>query len=339
MRTPLVCVSSSAFAAALLAWVVFAAESKRTDAQEDGLFGPVRSVSTTVERRQVDLHEPDGATVPRPVSPGENEYDVAGNRTKRGEVVHGQFHGSAIEVIRDRDGKVMERVEVNNNGEVLSREVMGRYGIAERMSYENGKQTGRWTRSYDANGHVAEFYAYDAEGTVVVSSTSLSDASGNSEEEWDYGRNGSFSLHFVKTYDPQREIWTFTNFNEDGSVKVKVEAQHHKSISYWQGNREDNVFGSSIYLDRVGTRQESYQCHPDETCDRITSYFADEKSPQVSRTEWRDGSGELKLSADYEYELDRFGNWTKRTVSVWSRELGERQPYETDFRSLTYWDQ
>jgi hypothetical protein len=338
MRTRLAWDSFAVLTALAVASLVFGTESRHTDAQEDDLFGPIRSVSTQVERTQVDWHEPGGPTVAFSVPPGKSDYDLTGNRIKTGELVDGQFHGSSIEVTRDRDGNVVERVEVNDRGEVANREVMGPYGITEQASYENGKLTARRTWTYDANGHVAAFYNYDADGTVVQSSASFTDASGNSKDEWEYGRNGSFFLHFAETYDPNREIWTFTNFNEDGSVKVKVEAQGHKSVSYWQKNGEDGVFGSNIFLDRVGKTQEAYRCHPDGTCDRITSYFADEKSPYVSRTEMRDGSGELRLSADYEYELDRFGNWTKRTVWVWSPELGERKLFETDFRSLTYWD-
>jgi len=65
--------------------------------------------------------------------------------------------------------------------------------------------------------------------------------------------------------------------------------------------------------------------------------YANDKSPYVSRTEFHEASGELKSSADYENELDRFGNWTKRTVWVWSPEMGKCKLYETDFRTLTYW--
>jgi hypothetical protein len=43
------------------------------------------------------------------------------------------------------------------------------------------------------------------------------------------------------------------------------------------------------------------------------------------------------MEADYEYELDAYGNWTKRTIWVQTRESGERQLLEKDARTLTYY--
>jgi hypothetical protein len=133
-------------------------------------------------------------------------------------------------------------------------------------------------------------------------------------------------------------MWTFTNFNEDGSAKVSITTQFSKLVSYWQQQTaEENVFGSGFFMNRVGKEQQSFRCHPDASCDRITSRFADETTLHVSRAEWHDPAGVLRLSFDYEYQLDRFGNWTKRTVWVWSPGLGARKLCETDYRTLTYW--
>jgi hypothetical protein len=57
----------------------------------------------------------------------------------------------------------------------------------------------------------------------------------------------------------------------------------------------------------------------------------------VNRQEWRDESGTLKLLIEYDYELDQFGNWTKRSAWVSSPELSERALAETDYRRLEYW--
>ncbi len=327
----------AALAILLLGLSLDASEPKYTDARGDGLFGPIRSVSTREDRAQVDWHQPDGPTVALPASCGECEYDLQGNRIKMGQIIDGEFRGDVVRLLRDSAGKVIERIVENYKGEIYRREVIGPYGITEQEDYENGKIISWTFRFYDSNGHLYESRNYDRDGVIVGSSLSTIDASGNFKEEWDSGPNGSFSLHFVEANDPKTGTWTFTNFNEDGSIKVNFTTVGTKVISYWQEPSDQQVFGSNFSMDPVGKTQESYSCHSDGNCDHIISYFPDEARHHVSRIEWHDPAGMLKLSADYEYELDQFGNWTKRTVSVWSPELGERKLYEKDYRTLQYW--
>jgi hypothetical protein len=69
-----------------------------------------------------------------------------------------------------------------------------------------------------------------------------------------------------------------------------------------------------------------------------THYFlADNTKRDPVKVTLRDTEHRALMEADYEYELDSFGNWTKRTVWVWTRESGERQLLEEDTRTLTYY--
>jgi hypothetical protein len=314
-----------------------ASEPKYTDARNDGLLGPIRSVSTREERAQIEWHQPDGPTVALPASCQECEYDLEGNRIRTGQIIDGEFRGDVIRLLRDNTGKVIEKIVENYKGEMYRREVIGPYGITEQAGFENGKQISRSLWFYDGNGHVSEYRNYDRDGVIVGSSFSTIDANDNFKEEWDSGPNGSFSLHFVQTNDPKTDTFTFTNFNENGSIKVTFSTMGTKVISYWQEPSEPQVFGSNFFMDPVGKTQESYSCYSDGSCDHVVSNFLDEARHHVSRIEWRDAAGVLKLSGDYEYDLDQFGNWTKRTVWVWSPEIGNRKLYETDYRTLTYW--
>jgi hypothetical protein len=329
---------SAALAILILAASLDGSQQKRSDARDDGLLGPVRSISTRQETQQVDWGQKDAKIDVLVITCWDCEFDSEGNRITNGQTVNGEFRGLVVRISRDESGKVTERVEENYDSETVSRVLLGPHGITERVDYQNGKPHWRSTWSYDANGHQSEFRHYDENGELFESSAETSDASGNNKDQWDYGRNGSFSLHFMDTYDPKTDLWRFTNFNEDGSAKVTIVTQNSKLLSYWQQQTaEEKVFGSGFFLDRVGKEKQSFSCHPDGSCDRMTSYFPDETSPHVSRVEWRDSAGVLRLSFDYEYQLDRFGNWTKRTVKVWSPELGEPKLCETDYRTLTYW--
>jgi hypothetical protein len=329
--------ASAALATLLLGLSLDASEPKYTDARSDGLLGPIRSVSTREERAQIEWHQPDGPTIALPVSCQECEYDLEGNRIKTGQIIDGEFRGDVIRLLRDSTGRVIEKITENYRGEMHRREVIGPYGITEEDGFESGKRISQSFWFYDENGHISECRNYDRDGVIVGSSFSTIDASGEFKEEWDSGPNGSFSLHFAQTNDPKTDTFTFTNFNENGSIKVTFTTVGTKVISYWQEPSEQQVFGSNFFMDPVGKTQESYSCHSEGSCDHVISYFPDEARHQASRTEWHDAAAVLKLSADNEYELDLFGNWTKRTVWVWSPELGARKLYETDYRTLEYW--
>lgn len=318
----------------VLAVLIFAmrldASEPKTDARNDGLIGPVRSVSARQELQQVDWHQKNAKAEVIGISCYECEYDREGNRIKSGGLV-------AVRVVRNENGRVTERIEENDKGEVIRRDVLGPYGITEQVGYQEGKAISRSTWSYDQNGRMKEFYSYDREGVVIGSSISTSDARGDIKEEWDYGPNGVFSLHFAQIYNPQTDINTFTSFGENGSVKVTFTTKGTEVLSYWQETGEQNVFGSFFWRDRAGKTEVIHSCNPDGTCDEITSYFPDEITNQVRRVEWHDPAQVLRLAFDYEYVLDSLGNWTKRTVWVWSPELGERKLGETDYRTITYW--
>jgi len=326
-----------AMASLLLGLSLNASEPNYTDAQNDGLSGPVRSISTTVERAQIEWSQPAGPTVARMVVCEECEYDPQGNRVKRGQIIGGEFRGEIIRFLRDGTGKVIERIFVSPEGEMNRRDVLGPYGITEQDGYHDGKQIAQFLWFYDANGHESGFRHYDQDGALVSSSLRVVDASGNVKEQWDSGPNGRFSLHFSESYDPKTDTFTFTNFNEDGSIKLAFTTVGTKLTSYWQVPGEENIFGQGFTTDPVGKTMEGYSCRSDGKCDHIFLKFADEARHLPTRIEWNDPEGSLKLAADYEYELDAFGNWTKRTVWVWSHLLGERKLYETDHRTLKYW--
>jgi hypothetical protein len=310
-------------------WPILASGPTPTDAWTFGFVGPIRSVSATELKENLDWPVPNGPISAPSVGCWECEFDRDGNIVKFGQTLDGEFRGELTRLQRDADGHVTGKVFENAQGEMQHREVYGPYGITEQEGYENGKPVSRSFWFYDANGHLSGFSGYNRDESLASSSSSLSSADGNYKEEWGYGPNKSFSGHYVQTKDPKTHTWTFTSFNEDGTLKVTFTTVGTKVISYWQVPSDQTVYGSSFFMDRAGKTQESYSCHADGACDHLISYFPDESSRQVSRLEWHDGEGALKVAVDFEYALDTAGNWTKRTVWVWSSELGERKLHAT----------
>lgn len=312
-------------------------EPKHTDAQIDGLAGPVRSVSAREERAKLEWHQPDGISVTWPISCRECEYDSEGNRIKNGQMVDGTFKGELIKLVRDSNGTVIEKILQNADGENYRRDLFGPFGITEQHSYEKGLEISSIYWFYDGNGRESRTKSFDRDGVLVSSSFVVFDASGNHKEQWDYGPNNSFSLYFIEDNNPKTDTFTFTNFQENGGVAVAFTTVGTKVLSYRQEISEKQPFGSTFFIDPVGKTEDAYGCNPDGSCDHVVSYFTDETRRHIRRVEWHDPAGDLKLSADYEYELDQMGNWTKRMVWVWNAELGERKLYETDYQALSYW--
>jgi hypothetical protein len=315
-----------------------ASETKRTDARIDGFVGPIRSVSATEEKTQLDWHPANAAVLPGGLWCHECEYDREGNRIRFGQLVEGEFRGDSSRITHDENGNVIEKVVENDEGEVHRREVLGPFGITLAEDFENGKLTYHSTWSYDGNGHITDYFWYDREGTVLARSERMTDATGNSKEEWDYGQDGKLTLHFVETTDPNKGTWAITTFNENGSVKLALNTEGTKVLSFWREPGEDLPFGSIFFMDRAGKTQESYRCHLGGGCDHIVTYFPDERSHNATRLEWHDPAGVLQLAADYEYGLDGYGNWTKQTIWLSTPDLGDHKLFQINRRILTYWD-
>jgi hypothetical protein len=329
--------ASISLATVLVTGATCAPGQKNTEARSDGFFGPIRSVSTRTEMQKGDWHLQDAKISAALGFYSECEYDLQGDRIKAGENFEGVFWGESIQVVRDEKGNITEKSYKNADGEIVRRYIYGPHR-SEEWGYETGRATLRGTWSYDAEGRLNGVRGYDQNGLLIISNDITNYARGRSEEAWTYGPNGAFSGHYVETHDGNTGISTFTTFNEDGATKVASTTMGSKLLSYWQRSSEEERFGSIVFAQPEGKLLNSYSCHPGGACDQMSIYCSDETLYQINRREWRDPGGILKLSFDFDYELDSFGNWSKRTVWIWGPELGDRKLYETDYRTLTYWN-
>lgn len=174
-------VSCRLAAAMLLAGPVRPAD-KKTDAQMDGLLGPVRSVSTRQELGKVDLPPEKRATWVIAAWCEFCEYDREGNRLRSGQ--------ETMRIVRDENNGVSEKIFENPDGDVYRHEVWGPFGITAQTGSAKGKAISHSTWRYDENGHVAEFHNYDQEGVQVQSSLTVNGKLDHNREEWDYGKGG-----------------------------------------------------------------------------------------------------------------------------------------------------
>jgi len=317
---------------------VSSADKKSNDRQIDGFSGPVKSVSTRLDKKAAEFREPDGPTVILPAGCEECDYDQDGNRIRLGQMDGTNFYGHTTQFIRDSAGVVTERIDQNEKGQLTGRSVMGPFGSVEDTVYSDGQLESRRTYRYDDRGKIIEILAFDPNGAEVSRSTMTYDESGHVVEEWDRGRNNSFELHFVHTYDPKTHFETWTTFNENGSAKLSWVLQDTSMLSYWQQTGDGPVLGSTFFMDSGPRKQEARNYHSDGTFDRVESEFLDEEKRNVSHMERHGPTDELEIVAEYEYEFDPLGNWTRRTTWLSTPSLGQRTLYETDYRTIEYWN-
>ena len=111
-----------------------------------------------------------------------------------------------------------------------------------------------------------------------------------------------------------------------------------KLASFWKIS-DSQQFGDGFVETGENGDQENYACHKDGTCEISRVHYeylnADKRNPVSA--EWRDSERNLMFGAYCDYEVDSYGNWTRRTVSVWSPALNGRKMYETDVREIKYW--
>jgi hypothetical protein len=80
-------------------------------------------------------------------------------------------------------------------------------------------------------------------------------------EEYDYGPKNKFLLHFTQSYDPETDVQIFTNYNEDGTVRLTFTAKEERVVSYWQKPSDQHEFGSTVCF-KVGDDHPCYRRCP-----------------------------------------------------------------------------
>jgi hypothetical protein len=312
---------------------VLASGTKSTDAELDGFKGAVQSVST---ERQVVSHtwprQPDGPAIIYPAGCDVCQYDEAGNAVLRGQNWETGFVGEKIHYVLDENGKVSQQIVENEKGQLVSNVVMGSLGKIEEEFYQNGGLQSRNKYRRDETGNLIESVSYDAQGIQIARTTASFDENGTVTEQYDYGPKNKFLLHFTQNYDPEIDVQIFTNYNEDGTVRLTFTAKGERVVSYWQQRSDEHEFGNTVCF-KTGCASHNLDGSPFRTVTTLED--GDRGNPR--RIELRDDTDQSQMAADYEYEFDGHGNWTKRSIWVWTRESGQRQLLEIDSRTLSYW--
>jgi len=323
---------------AVVVALVASVGQSQTDAQMDGLAGPVKSVSSAITQSGVKWQQPGGPFLVAPIWCKDCEYDQDGSKTKSGQLVEGKFFGEVIRLVRDASGRLTDRFSYSASTDELRRhEVMGPFGRIEQKVYIERRLRSRSTFSYDRYGHLSGWLTFDASGKSEGGALTARDKEGTVTRRSIFGNNGE--LTYDQTFDPEAEVEQFTTFDELGKVKLTFTVVRGKLTSFWEPHDSPSQFGDNFTEPAGEGNFDNYACHSDLRCDvsHVHYQYLDGDRNTLRSAEWRDSEGKLKLAAYFEYEVDGFRNWTYRRVWVWNPDLGQRTLYETDFRAITYW--
>ncbi len=341
MRT-LPCVLSMSLL--LAAYAAPAQEERHTEAQQDGLLGPVKSVATTITRSPVKWAQPGGPALVLLASCRYCAYDPDGTRIKFGQIVDGNFSGDLISLRSDGDGNVTGRsVTSTFTGQVVRVEVDGPFGKTQETDYIQTPDNTYFQQiiSYDQYGHMHDWLSLDSNGKQLSHTVTnrLKDGTLTEQSTWD--KNGELSYqHF---YDPETDLDRFILFDESGAVKLTRTFAHGKVISFWEQPgppRDHEQFGEKFTEPKGDGNVDVFHCPSEGKCDRTRvhyEYLDPAKKRNPTSAEWRDADGKLLYAAYCEYEIDSAGNWTHRKVWVYPSGQGDRALYEEDARTITYW--
>ncbi len=322
----------------LIAPLGLAQKKKQTQAEQDGFSGGVKSVATVVEMSGVHWQQPSGPTLVIPVWCRDCEYSQDGYRTKSGQMMDGKFTGEKITLTRDGNGRVTGVAATDaNSGEPVRQAVIGPFGGTDETFYQNGKISVRSVFRYDQYGHVIDWIALDGDGNQV----------GRTQENWNEDiwtertvSDKTGQVERRETYDPAKDEQHYTAFDASGNISLAWTYLHGIVTSFWEPSDSKEQAGDSFTDFDDKANPKTFHCHNTGICDvaKVHYEYADAAKTHPLSAEWRDAGGNLLYGAYYTYDFDANGNWTHREIAVWNTELGQRAPYETDDRLITYWD-
>jgi hypothetical protein len=324
----------------LLAIPLFGSGKKWTDAENLGFAGPVKSVSTSCRTFMQQPTTPQGPTILYEPLCEQCEFDRHGNQVRSRPMRKGQSSGSVDARIAEGREQKQEEIWKNEKGEVVVRHVYTTEasGNVQDDSYVNGKLVNSTFRTYDGRGNVIESSVYVPNGRAESHAWSKFDVCGNELESVSEGPGHSY-YDVVRTYNAQTgRMETFKSLNRDGSMRFGFTVKNEKRLPYAPQAREVRTLGTDIVFD--GDIALEWNCREsgrDGTYTAAHYVFTDKTKRDPVKAIIYGTDHQIVIEADYGYELDGFGNWTKRTVWVQTGESGERRLFEKDVRTLTYY--
>jgi len=320
--------------------LVAGVQKRPTEAEGEGLLGPVKAVTT---RTEVSNPEPPlptkwmpGAIV-YPVWCAVCEFDEHGNRVVWSGSEGNNSYAETVRNVYDDAGNLRERTYRDGKGEVIRYVASGPHGMTEMKTYRGGELVNVQTIDYQDGGKTKLILIADGKGMQTGRTKQRLGDDGQIIEAWNYGKKNEFLSHYTNVADPETGTLILTEFNEDGKVRLTWTARDHNIVSFWEEPSATPQPGSRACFE-LGPRKSKCEWYSrDGSFTQTTAEFLDDAKHFPAHTEFRDEHQQIQMTGDYEYDFDGHGNWVRRAVYVWTSGTMGRQLIREQRRTVTYW--
>lgn len=199
------------------------AASPKTDREQDGLIGNVRSTLDEEKTLKNQFGQWIDDQARRRVGV---EYNTKGHRTEEAHYqADGTLDGKTVYSYDEKD-RLSEWVMYHADGTPTTKTVFTydakgnlienvEYDVEDVASLASGTVRHKNRYTYDANGHVTETNYYEADGALITKEVFTYDARGNLTEQADYDGAGTLT---------KKMAYAYTDFDSVGNWRKKVYA-------------------------------------------------------------------------------------------------------------------
>jgi hypothetical protein len=182
---------------------------------------------------------------------------------------------------------------------------------------------------------ILEESTYDAGGELRTRLITHYDAVGRVTAQEAHGPGDEFQLHFADEYGNDGSLVNRDYLSADGRIVMSLAFRGDRLLSFARAP-DCRMQGSGFVLDGEGVSTE-YQVHDDCTLEMIVQrHPGRETNFDNDVMERFDEAGHLLDRLTLHYDRDRYGNWTRRTISAWDPKTNQTVPIQEDVRTLTY---
>lgn len=247
--------------------------------------------------------------------------------------------GKPVNLVRpkhDKSGRETE-VVVNEGDKTSIRHIerdTGPFGDTEERVFVDDKLWYRIVMTYNREGNEIDSKHFDEAGQLTFHSIEKKDKFTKDLEIW--GVQEKWSFHSVERYDEDGEVIDSSRFNSEGVLVSDFVFNKGHLTSHWQ---DPKCHCTNVGAFAFPNEYTVYYTTDDDGTflEQVRHHKGREIGRDPDDVETRDVNGKLVERLTFTYERDKYGNWTKRLVSVLDMESGLMIPVQEDTRVLTYY--
>jgi antitoxin component YwqK of YwqJK toxin-antitoxin module len=340
-----------------LLWTIPSSSQTKTDREQAGLVGPVKSV----EKKLVGFGLKNGITVEESSRAIQKiTYNTQGNILEEISYDQNSAISQKLTYLYDAEGRCTGYDEyaalVDKSLTIPRRHVYKLDDKGRRVEYvvfdSDGTMASRFVYKYDGKGNLTDEEWYAHTGRLGGKNVSAFDEKGNRVSQSYFLGDGTLSWRNLSQYDSDGNRTELLQFQGE-TVRYKIVSRYDDKrrvleIETIEFNSVPGLYTSHApepgkvvytYDDSKRTKEVATYDAGGELKSKII-YNYDERENEIGLTSFNHRQTEPKTSVDstsISIEYDSHGNWTRKVRSRPSETSGPPQPYIAELKVITYY--